>query len=81
LFPWTWIRPTPPYLQGSIPEGQFKDPWARREVWRTHPFFSANNRMRHLFPGFALALTGFGVFVAYDYWYQTAGPGKAENDK
>ncbi|KAI8923326.1 hypothetical protein BC831DRAFT_501480 [Entophlyctis helioformis] len=77
LFPHKLWRPVAPYLEGDLPK-DMKDPWARREAWRYHPFFSLRNRMRNLVPGLGLGVASFGLYVLYDQWYYSKGPGAAE---
>ena len=81
LFPFRYWRPTIPILERSIPDAVFKDPWAKREAWRSHPFFSRRNRVMAMFPGLGIGSAAFIVYLAYDHWYQTSGPGKEENEK
>ncbi|KAJ1553367.1 hypothetical protein HK405_008131 [Cladochytrium tenue] len=59
----------------------FKDPWARREAWRSTPYFSASRRFLSLTPGLGVASVIFSVYLAYDYWYQHEGPGREEKEK
>ena len=74
LFPFKFLRPNPYFLQGELP-ANVKDPWARREAWRSNPFFSLRNRMSRLVPGFTYAVGAFSVYVLYDQWYYSKGPG------
>ncbi|KAI9207173.1 NADH-ubiquinone oxidoreductase B12 subunit family-domain-containing protein [Polychytrium aggregatum] len=80
LFPNALWRVNPPILNRSLPKG-FVDPWARRDAWRYHSFFSLKNRVRALFPGFGLGASAFAVYLCYDYWYQNEGPGREERQK
>ncbi|KAI8853956.1 hypothetical protein BC829DRAFT_359955, partial [Chytridium lagenaria] len=48
----------------------FRDPWAKRDLWRNHPFFSARNRLMSMFPGIGIGAVAFGIYYAYDHWYQ-----------
>ena len=51
LFPHSLWRPNPNFLaSGNLPAGTV-DPWARRDDWRYHKFFSAKNRLKATFPG------------------------------
>ncbi len=34
-----------------------------------------------MFPGFGIGSAAFGVYLGYDHWYNTEGPGKEENEK
>lgn len=48
------------------PAGQI-DPWARREAWRYHPYFSSANVVKHAFPGLSWALVAFAGYCGYEY--------------
>lgn len=37
-----------------------KDPWARFEAWRSHPYYSSRANFRYFFPGFTW---GVGAFL------------------
>ncbi|KAJ3083157.1 hypothetical protein HDU99_000426 [Rhizoclosmatium hyalinum] len=78
FFPFSKFRPHVPFLENRSPS--IADPWAKREAWRSDSFWSVARRTRALFPGFGLGLVTFGVYLAYDKWYWTAGPGKQEVD-
>ncbi|KAJ3031224.1 UNVERIFIED_CONTAM: hypothetical protein HDU68_005830 [Siphonaria sp. JEL0065] len=78
-FPFNKFRPHVAFLENRSPAT--KDPWARREAWRHDGFWSVARRTRALFPGFGLGLVAFGVYLGYDKWYWTAGPGKKEIDE
>ncbi|KAJ3290285.1 hypothetical protein HDU76_007411 [Blyttiomyces sp. JEL0837] len=80
LFPFRFWRPVFPILERTIPEGQLKDPWARRELWRSHPFWSARNRVMLMFPGIGIGATAFAAYLSYEAWYENEGPGKAEKE-
>ncbi|KAJ3397780.1 hypothetical protein HDV05_002859 [Chytridiales sp. JEL 0842] len=81
-FPFRYWRPTIPILERSLPESQLaKDPWAKREAWRNHAFWSRSNRVKAMFPGLGIASVAFAGYLAYDHWYYTDGPGKAEQEK
>ena len=43
--------------------------WKKTEEWRKHP--KLNNNMRHIFPGFAIAVVAFAGYVAYDKFVAT----------
>lgn len=68
-----------PFFDGSLKT--LNDPWARREAWRNHPFYSIKNRRAAMFPGVGIAAAIFSVYLAYDHWYNTEGPGKVEKEK
>ena len=63
LFPFKLLRPNPTYLNGKLNQ---IDPWAKRELWRSHPFFSARNRFLNLFPGLGLGTLAFVTYVVAD---------------
>ncbi|GAA97410.1 uncharacterized protein L969DRAFT_49402 [Mixia osmundae IAM 14324] len=44
----------------------YRDPWARRNAWRTHPVFSNRQMFKNLFPGFGIAVVAFAAFVGID---------------
>ncbi|KAJ3148607.1 hypothetical protein HDU89_004705 [Geranomyces variabilis] len=77
-FPFKTWRVNPSYLEGRV---RHADPWGRREAWRYNDFFSAKNRIRNMTPGLGIATVAFAVYVAYDKWYQSSGPGAEENAK
>ncbi|KAI9097008.1 hypothetical protein DFS34DRAFT_622166 [Phlyctochytrium arcticum] len=79
LFPFRAWRVNPPVLEGTAPVAA--DPWAKREAWRYDKFFSVRNRVRNMAPGLSIGLAAFGVYVAYDRWYHTKGPGREEKEK
>ncbi|KAI9333186.1 hypothetical protein DFJ73DRAFT_854655, partial [Zopfochytrium polystomum] len=37
--------------------------------------------VRGMYPGVGIAAFAFGIYLAYDSWYETEGPGKAEKEK
>ncbi|KAI9014685.1 hypothetical protein HDU85_007335 [Gaertneriomyces sp. JEL0708] len=78
-FPFRAWRVNPPFLESrrALPH----DPWAKRDTWRYHPFFSKQNRIRSMAPGLGLGTAAFALYYVYDKWYQTQGPGKAEHEK
>ena len=43
-----------PFFDGSLKT--LNDPWARREAWRNHPFYSIKNRRAAMFPGYVFFL-------------------------
>nr|KAJ3418794.1 hypothetical protein HK105_007835 [Polyrhizophydium stewartii] len=77
LFPHQLWRPKVPFLEGELPP-HLKDPWARRDAWRYHSFFSLKNRVRLMLPGFGMGITALGAYILYDQWYHTKGPGAEE---
>ncbi|TPX71074.1 hypothetical protein SpCBS45565_g01367 [Spizellomyces sp. 'palustris'] len=77
-FPFRQWQVNPPFLEGRL---NVKDPWANRDAWRYHAFFSKSNRIRSMFPGLGIGTAAFAVYLAYDKWFQTQGPGKEENEK
>ncbi|KAI8615901.1 hypothetical protein BC830DRAFT_1120244 [Chytriomyces sp. MP71] len=77
-FPFSKLRPYVPFLENRVPAT--KDPWARREAWRNDAFWAASKRARAIFPGLGLGVAAFAVYLGYDQWYWTQGPGKAEKD-
>ncbi|KAJ3089006.1 hypothetical protein HK102_007424 [Quaeritorhiza haematococci] len=81
LFPWRAWRVNPPFLEGQLPANLAHDPWARRDAWRNHPFFSRRNRLMNSVPGLGIATVAFAIFLTYDYWDRTAGPTAAKNEK
>ena len=44
----------------------FRDPWAKREAWRSHPVFSRRQMFARAFPGFGVALVAFTAYVIAD---------------
>ncbi|KAI8821460.1 uncharacterized protein EV422DRAFT_528209 [Fimicolochytrium jonesii] len=77
-FPFKAFRPNPPFLDGGARK---PDPWAKRDAWRYNDYFSRANRVKAMVPGLGMATAAFAVYVAYDKWYQTSGPGREENEK
>ena len=77
FFPAFLTTVLPPPLARPLPRS-ISDPWAAREAWRHDPYFSVQNRVARLFPGLGLATGAFAVYVAYDTWYHTSGPGQEE---
>lgn len=51
---------------GRMSPAEIKDPWARREEWRYHPYFGPINVFKHAFPGFTWALAAFTVYCGYE---------------
>ncbi|KAJ2126468.1 hypothetical protein GGH17_005038, partial [Coemansia sp. RSA 788] len=45
-----------------------KDPWAKREQWRSHPAFSKMTQFKSMFPGFGIASGLFAVYLVYDHF-------------
>ncbi|KAJ3397495.1 hypothetical protein HDU92_007158 [Lobulomyces angularis] len=80
LFPWKWIRWTPEWLERPLP-ADMKDPWAKRDAWRHHPYFSARNRFLNILPGLGYATVAFSIYLIWDHWNMTAGPGSVEKKK
>jgi hypothetical protein len=74
-FPHSIWRPNPPFLNGSVGK---TDPWQRVDDWRYHEFFSANNRLKRIFPGLGCASILLAGYIAFDKWYHNDGPGKQE---
>ncbi|KAJ1566224.1 hypothetical protein HK096_002111, partial [Nowakowskiella sp. JEL0078] len=83
LFPFKYWRPTLSFLEIPVSSAPINsvDPWAKREAWRFHPFFSAKNRIYNAAPGLGLAIAAFGVFLGYEFWNNNYGPGKEEKEK
>jgi len=65
LFPWKFFRPNPSFLNKGLPVGM-TDPWARRDAWRYHEFFSIKNRFRDAVPGLGIAIVAFSIYVVVD---------------
>ncbi|KAJ3125941.1 hypothetical protein HK098_008021 [Nowakowskiella sp. JEL0407] len=84
LFPFQHFRPNVPFIENAsvspLPIEKV-DPWAKRELWRSHPFFSVRNRMMNVFPGLGIATVAFGIFLGYEYWNNNFGEAAAENRK
>ncbi|KAJ3027605.1 hypothetical protein HK097_006129 [Rhizophlyctis rosea] len=80
LFPWEWFRNVPDYVRFADPGPNRISPWARRDAYKWHPFFSLKNRFRHFIPGLEWSIVAFAAYVAYDQWYTNYGPGKEETD-
>ena len=55
-------------LQMSPPRDPqlFRDPWAKREAWRSHPVFSRRQMFARAFPGFGVAVVAFTAYVIAD---------------
>ncbi|KAJ1952607.1 hypothetical protein EC988_003460 [Linderina pennispora] len=49
-------------------KSNIKDPWARREAWRSHPSFSKMAQLRGMFPGLGIATGLFAVYCVYDHF-------------
>jgi hypothetical protein len=67
LFPHKLWRPNPSFLNGNLGK---VDPWARRDNWRYHEFFSAKNRLKRVFPGLPAAAVLLTGYIGFDQWYQ-----------
>lgn len=65
LFPHRAWRATPEFLEKRLPANT-KDPWAARDAWRYHKFFSTRNRILNMLPGFGLGTALFLGYVYYD---------------
>ena len=70
LFPWEGFRDVPDYIRAADPGRNKISPWARRDSWKWHPFFSLKNRFRHFIPGLevrssASCLAIFYFFILY----------------
>jgi NADH dehydrogenase (ubiquinone) 1 beta subcomplex subunit 3 len=46
---------------------EWADPWAKREDWRYHPYFSGPNVLKNAFPGLSWALLAFGAYCGYEH--------------
>ncbi|KAJ3319672.1 hypothetical protein HDV06_006165 [Boothiomyces sp. JEL0866] len=79
LIPHSFFRPNPTFLNRKLPAGTV-DPWAKRDAWRHHEFYSSTRRLKRIFPGLSIAVVAVGTFIAYDQWYYTTGPGKQEEE-
>lgn len=51
---------------GAKSRQEWADPWARREEWRYHPYFSGANVLKNAFPGLSWAVVAFGVYCGYE---------------
>ncbi|KAI8899264.1 hypothetical protein BC833DRAFT_385870 [Globomyces pollinis-pini] len=80
LFPHKVWRPNPSFLNVNLPAGTI-DPWAKRDDWRHSEFYSAKRRVARLLPGLGYGMLALGLYIAYDRWYVTQGPGRAEKEK
>ncbi|ORY33364.1 NADH dehydrogenase 1 beta subcomplex subunit 3 [Naematelia encephala] len=52
-----------------MPGPLYRDPWAKREAWRSHYIFSSRNYLRHGLPGFGIASVAFAAYVIYDDFF------------
>ncbi|KAJ2712390.1 hypothetical protein H4R23_006165, partial [Coemansia sp. Cherry 401B] len=53
----------PAKLIDKAKQANRKDPWAKREAWRSHPSFSKLAQLRGMFPGFGIASGLFAVRI------------------
>lgn len=54
-------------LLGKKPREEWRDPWAKREDWRYHPYFSGVNVVKNAVPGLSWALVAFGIYCGYEH--------------
>lgn len=45
---------------------KYRDPWAKRDMWRKHPVFTNAFYIRHAWPGFLWGIGAFAVYVGFD---------------
>merc|ERR1719354_235818 len=76
LFPHFLWRPNPRLL--NIPLLSKYDPWAKRDNWRYHEFFSVKNRLKAAFPGLGIAAVLLAIYIGLDQYSLAYGPQSVE---
>lgn len=56
-------------LLGRKKRTDWNDPWAKREDWRYHPYFSGINVIKHAFPGLSWGLAAFLAYCGYEAYF------------
>jgi hypothetical protein len=80
-----FTRPHPSFMNGTVEH----NPWLLHDQWRNRnyfqgrhiPFLNLNAKyLGYVFWGMPLAIPPFILYVLYDNWYETQGPGRAERE-
>ena len=72
-----FFQPRPPFLERSLPVG-WKSPWHDRDAWHEHPSLNPTYFKRDWVREVLLGVAFFGIYLMYDQWDKTYGPGSVE---